>query len=226
MTRRHRLRRVWRVLPMGWRKSRVLLVALAGLGIAYLAGSVVTAQLGQSTAQQETSVVADQRDAAGAQAAGLAQQIQVACGKGELSGPVCVQADQVAADPIPGPAGPRGPAGPAGGDGAVGPQGPAGADSTVPGPAGPAGPTGPAGPAGPTGPAGPVGPVGPSGPEGPMGPAGQAGAPAASYTLSFPDGSTQTCTRSGGSDAAPTYTCGALVTPSPTDDQTAFRLPI
>lgn len=192
VTRRHRLRRAWRLLPLGWRKSRVLLVALAGLGIAYLAGSVVTAQLGQSTAKQETAVVADQRDAAGAQAAGLAQQIQAACGRGDLSGPVCATADQVAADPVPGPAGPigpggpSGPVGPAGADSTVpGPAGPAGADSTVPGPSGPAGPTGPAGadstvpgPVGPSGPAGADSTVpGPAGPAGPIGPAGPAGPP-------------------------------------------------
>jgi hypothetical protein len=58
----------------------------------------------------------------------------------------------------------------------------------------------PAGPAGAAGPAGPTGPAGATGPQGAQGP------PPASWTWSDVTGR-HTCTRAGGTDAAPTYSC-------------------
>src|SRR5690606_4812227 len=60
----------------------------------------------------------------------------------------------------------------------------------------------------------------PAGSAGPPGPAGPPGAPPDSFTFSF-DGEPQTCSRLGGSDAAPTYTCSAPAssTPDPGDNQ-------
>ncbi len=96
-------------------------------------------------------------------------------------GPTQAQIDAAVARALAGRdlTGPAGPAGPAGKDGVNGTDG---ADSTVPGPAGPAGETGPA---------------------------GAQGAPPASW--SWPDplvpGVTHQCTRSGGTNADPTYSC-------------------
>jgi hypothetical protein len=63
------------------------------------------------------------------------------------------------------------------------------------------------------------------GPEGPRGPAGENAGPPASYTETYSDGSTKACTRVGGPDDAPTYTCGPVqpeltTTPSPTPGPT------
>lgn len=175
-------------------RSRMLLIGVAVLAVLFLAGSVIWAQFGRDTAQTDTKVaqdrtqvVAGQRDAAGAQAADLAVQIQSACNAGTLRGPVCQQAAAVAANPIPGPAGPQGDTGATGASGAAGPTGSAGSNGTD-GADGATGATGPAGPTGATGPA---------------------GSPAQSTTYTYPDGSTQTCTRSGGTDTAPTYSCAA-----------------
>lgn len=222
VTRRHRLRK------LSAPRSRMLLLVAAAAAVLFLAGSVLAAQLGRDAAQTQTGVVEQQRDATAAQAASLAEQIKAACAAGELAGAVCQQAEQVAAEPVVGP---------------VGPQGIPGA-SGVPGPVGPAGPMGPQGPAGPQGPVGPTGAPGPGGAdgtdgndgqdgtdgapgepgqpgepgapgqEGPRGSDGQDGSPATSYTMTFPGGSTQTCTRTGGPDTAPTYTCSAVV-PAP-----------
>jgi hypothetical protein len=204
----------------------MLLIVVAAVAILFLVGSVLYARFGQTAAQTQTQeaqgktqVVEGQRDAAGAQAAGLAVQIQSACNAKQLSGPVCQTANAVAANPIPGPIGPRGDTGATGSVGPVGPVGPAG-------PVGPVGPPGPAGPAGPAGGQGVAGTdgangangtngadggTGPAGPAGPTGAAGRDGSPAQSTTYTYPDGSTQTCTRSGGTDVDPTYTCSAPV---------------
>lgn len=55
----------------------------------------------------------------------------------------------------------------------------------------------------------PPGPQGPAGPTGRQGPAGPQGAPPSSWTWTDELGRTQSCTRSGGTDAQPTYTCTA-----------------
>lgn len=109
--------------------------------------------------------------------------------------------------------GPQGPVGPAGTAGAIGPAGPPGA----PGKDGAVGPTGAPGAngtngtdgaPGATGPAGPTGPQGPQGPPGPAGAEGKPGQPPSGWTTTYPDGSTETCTRAANFDpAAPQYTC-------------------
>lgn len=112
MTRsRHRLH--------GLPRSRILLVVTAALLVIFLAGSVLWAQRGQQQAQDLTGVVAQerdtaatQRDATAARAASLAEQIKAACREGTLQGPVCEQAEEVAASPVPPVPGPIGPAGP------------------------------------------------------------------------------------------------------------------
>lgn len=183
-------------------RSRTLVITVAVIAILFLAGSVIWAQLSQR--------------ATGAQAQSIAEQVKEECRRGTLPRPLCEQADVVAADPIPGPAGPRGETGDPGPIGPVGPVGPTGAPG-APGETGPAGATGPIGPDGAPGPPGtdgapgPAGPSGEPGPAGPVGPAGANGSPAASYTLIFPDNTTSTCIRSGGTDLDPTYQCSAPV---------------
>lgn len=192
------------------------MLVLVIVAVLFLAGSVVLSQLGKATAQTQTQVATDQRDAAGAQAATLASQILAACRSGDLPASMCAQAAQVAAQPIPGEVGPRGETGAAGQPGVAGPVGPTG-------PGGPAGTTGEPGPAGAAGAQGQNGTDGQSGadgqngaqgPQGPPGINGHDGSPAQSYTSTFPDGSTQSCTRDGGADTSPNYTCGE-VTPPP-----------
>ena len=95
------------------------MLAAAAVAVAFLAGSVLWAQLGQQEAEDQTGVVEQQRDATAAQAQNLAAQIQAACASGELTGVVCAQAERVAAEPVPPVPGPVGPIGP------LGPQGPA-----------------------------------------------------------------------------------------------------
>lgn len=175
--------------------------------LAFLIGSVILSQQGKTNAQTQTEVVTGQRDAAGAQAQDLAVQLQAACAAGTLPKTLCDTAAKVAADPVPGPTGATGATGAAGAQGIQGVPGSAGG-------VGPQGPQGPAGATGPQGPAGQSGTDGTPGAAGPQGAAGRDGSPAASSTSTFPDGSTQTCTRSGGPDTAPTYACGPLM-PAP-----------
>jgi hypothetical protein len=99
LTRRHRLRKL--KTP----RSRVVLITLAALLVVFQAYQVVRAQWGQEEAQSTTAVVEQQRDGAAAQAASLASQIKTECADGTLTGPLCEQAEKVAAAPIPGPAG-------------------------------------------------------------------------------------------------------------------------
>lgn len=167
-----------------------LIVAVVVVGVATVVGSWWFSR-SAATTEQELSATATQ-------AQSLAEQIRGECDAGRLSGPVCGTAAQVVADPIPGPQGAAGEQGP------VGPPGPPGADGT-PGPAGPAGEDGM------------DGADGRDGADGAPGPAGRDGSPAAGWTATFPDGSTQTCTRSGGPDTAPTYRC-APVQPPPDED--------
>jgi len=179
------------------------------------------------TALQGRDTATAERDSAAGQAVNLATQIQAECAAGRLTGAICSEANDVKADPIPGPQGPQGQAGEAGAEGPPGPEGEPG----VPGEAGPAGPQGPVGPAGPEGPAGtngedgadgatgaqgetgttgPQGPAGPQGPEGETGPTGPIGPPPASYTITVPGLPVDTeylCTRSNDDDAAPSYNC-------------------
>src|SRR5690606_12800904 len=265
---RHRLRTLTR--------SHVLVLVGVGVMVLFLLGSVLWAQLGQQAAQVETGQVAQERDAKAAQAQSLAEQIRTACADGSLTGPVCVEAEQVTQEtstpPAPGPEGPRGEPGPGPTEEQI--QAAVSAYLTAhPPPAG-RGPT-PAEvaaavasylianppepgrpptaeeiaaavetyfarnppPPGPRGADGRDGEPGrpptpaeiraavdqylaehppPAGAAGPPGPAGPPGEPPASFTMTFGD-TTQTCTRSGGSDEAPTYTCSAPAGPGGTD---------
>jgi hypothetical protein len=90
--------------------------------------------------------------------------------------------------------------------GATGPAGPIGPQPTpVPGPPGAAGAPGADGAPGAAGPSGPAGPTATPVP-GPSGSPGPPGAPVASFTYADTTGTT-TCTRAGGTDTAPSYTC-------------------
>jgi hypothetical protein len=51
-------------------------------------------------------------------------------------------------------------------------------------------------------------------PAGPPGADGEDGSPAQSYTTTYDDGSTQTCTLIGGTDQSPVYACGPLTPPA------------
>lgn len=131
-----------------------------------------SAQLGRDSATAE-------RDSAAAQVVDLATQIQSECSVGRLTGPICADANDAKANPVPGPQGPpgeTGPAGATGGQGPIGPIGPAGQQG-VPGPIGPVGPAGDQGPVGPAGAAGEDGTDGADGPQGERGPAGPQGPP-------------------------------------------------
>lgn len=101
---RHRLRHLTR--------SHLLIIGVAAIAVLFLLGSVFVAQLGRQEARDQTGAVEQQRDATAAQAQSLAEQIKAACRDGSLAGPICTQAAQVAAEPIPGPQGPRGEPGP------------------------------------------------------------------------------------------------------------------
>lgn len=139
----------------------------------------------------------------------------------------------------PGEPGTPGQSGPPGGPGQVGQPGNAGQPG-APGTAGQPGAPGQSGEAGQQGPAGPQGepgPAGPAGQDGQNGTNGQDGAPGpapGSITLTL-NGSQYSCSRSGGSDTAPDYSCsggdtgppvttteapssrlGGTVTPTPT----------
>ena len=99
---RHRLRTLTR--------SHILVLVGSGVMVLFLVGSVLWAQFGRQQAQDETGQVAqqrdqvaEQRDAAAGQAQSLAEQIKAACSSGDLVGPVCEQAEQVAAAPAPPP---------------------------------------------------------------------------------------------------------------------------
>jgi hypothetical protein len=150
-----------------------------------------------------------------ANAASLAEQIQVECEDPAVSVDldICRQAEDIAeepTEPVPGPVGPRGPEGeqgPRGFTGEAGPPGPVGPAGAqgLPGGVGPAGPTGTDGADGADGASG-ESIVGPEGPPGPAGPAGADGADGAdgrgivsiacggdnNWVITFTDDTTQT----------------------------------
>lgn len=102
--------------------------------------------------------------------------------------------------------GERGLQGPPGPPGQAGQPGPPGRDGqTVIGPAGTDGQDGRDGSQGRTGPQGEPGPPGPPGADGQD---GRAGSPPATWSWTDPEsGTTYTCSRSGGTDDAPAYSC-------------------
>jgi hypothetical protein len=218
-----------------WVLAVVAILAALAVG----AGVLLTSRVGQVQDQAEQlPVVTSQRDAAADQAQGLAERVVAACAAGGEAAKrlqqvgVCQEAEQVRADPVPGPPGPAGEPGAAGPQGETGLQGPPGTDSTVPGPQGPSGPSGPAGPAGrngidgrdgapgvagPQGPAGPAGPQGEPGPPGSQGEPGSAGPPPGAYRMTL-QGVDYLCTREGGSDSSPTYSCSSDSASEPTTE--------
>jgi hypothetical protein len=263
---RHKLRTLTR--------SHILVLGAAAVMVVFLVGSVLWAQLGQQQAQDDKGVVeqqrdqvAEQRDAKAAQAQSLAEQIKAACADGSLVGPVCEQAEQIAATPVPTEPPVPGPQGPP----PTTEQIQAAVDAYLiahPPPEGrppnaaevaaavasylTANPPTPGRP--PTAeeisaavaqyfadnppPQGPKGDEGQDGepgrpptaeeiraavdsylaahppPQGPKGDEGDPGPPPSSLTLTI-DGTTQTCTRSGGTDTAPAYDCTG---PAPPDE--------
>jgi collagen triple helix repeat protein len=172
--------------------SRWWIVVIVLVGLLLTAGMLWLTSLGGD--------VEDQRDAAVAKTVSLAEQIRGECTAGRLSGPICDDAGEAIAQPIPGPAGPRGPAGEsivgpkgdpgaAGQPGATGVPGPAGA-AGAPGATGPAGADGDPGADGERGPMGEQGPKGDKGDPGEPGPAGKDGADGEDGELTCPEGTT------------------------------------
>lgn len=202
--RRHRLR--------GHRRSTLVLIVVGVSSVLFLVGSVLIAQLGRDAAQTQTAVVEDQRDATAAQASDLAAQIQLACASGALQGPVCEQAAQVRAEPVPGAPGLPGADGAPGRDGRDGLPGTPGVPG-LNGTNGVDGKEGTPGVPGADGATGPGGPAGADGAPGQDGVDGQDGKPPAGFTFTDADGLEQTCTRDPASpnDAA-TYTCTSTAT--------------
>lgn len=204
----------------------VWLLALVGVA-AVVAGVFLTRGAGQVEEQAETATV--QRDAAAEQAQNLAERVVTACTSGGEAARqlqqvgVCQQAAEVRADPIPGPRGPAGAPGEPGppGESIPGPTGPPGPPGeSIPGPTGPPGPPGDDGDSV-TGPPGPAGPQGEPGPAGPQGEPGEDAAPPAAYRMTL-EGKDYLCTREGGTDASPTYSCTVeqqpTTTPTPPAD--------
>lgn len=191
------------------------MLALAGSTILLVVGLLY---ITNTDAQQQTEIVTEQRDATAERAQTLADQIRAACDTGELTGPACLTAEEVAAEPIVGPQGEPGTPGEIGPRGPQGPMGPVGLKGDT-GPIGPAGPQGDTGPQGPqgiegddgtsiTGDQGPAGPAGPAGTEGPAGDQGPQGEPPSSWRWTDSFGVVYTCVRDeGSSDSEPTYTC-------------------
>lgn len=118
----------------------------------------------------------------------------------------------------------QGPAGVAGAQGLPGPSGPAGPAGAT-GPTGPTGLTGAAGVNGAAGASGQPGAAGPSGPQGPPGQSGTNGQPPYEWTATYPDGSTETCTRAANFDpSAPRYSCTVQAPPTTTTTTTTGLL--
>jgi hypothetical protein len=176
-----------------------------------------------------------QANTAGQNAADVAGNAVEACLKNPVAakalGIDCPQAMSVLATPIPGTPGTPGTQGPKGDKGDKGDPGtvspplpalaplpplpPLPALPGIPGSVGTKGDPGATGGTGPKGDKGDPGTAGTAGTSGVGGSNGANGSPAGQYTNTFADGSTQTCTRSGGPDTAPTYSC-PVPTPPPT----------
>lgn len=201
------------------RGPRVFMYAVAGLFLVSLA--VLAVVLGQQYG--EIGALRDSGNATAVQAQALAQQVR------SLGGTPIVAPAQ------PGPQGPTGPQGIPGQQGVpgigvpgpqglIGPQGLPGPPGTgVPGKdgqpgtqgqPGASGAPGASGQPGASGAPGKPGADGKPGPTGQQGTPGRNGTPATQETYTYSDGSTVTCTRTGGTDTDPHYTCGKPVYPS------------
>lgn len=154
------------------------LLAIAAVGVVYLTGASVYSTWSENQAEERAAASQAQEQRAEKETKALAEQVLAACKKPStdpILQPLCQQASEVAARPIPGPegdVGPRGEVGPPGPRGPVGPIGPVGPV----GPPGPPGPPGASGSDGSDGTPGATGPRGPEGPAGPQGPPGEDGA--------------------------------------------------
>lgn len=195
-----------------------VILALGLLAIA--AAILLSRQVGETTTRLGNAETALSDTAA--QASSLAEQIKIECATGRLGGPVCQQAADVAAQPVPVP-GPAGEPGPTGAPGAPGARGERGFPG-VPGTPGPPGAS-PACLSEPTqcrgadgrdgvdgkdgvGKDGVDGQDGRNGADGRNGVDGRDGSPAHTMTKHYKDGSTETCARIEGSpDTAPDYDC-------------------
>lgn len=202
----------------------VLAIVLVGVGVLGASGL----RLAEDQAETTAPVVAEQcRNGQAAQVEAIAPG---ACGtaadvEDQGAGSVTV-AGPSGTPGAPGTEGVAGQPGPTGTPGIPGPVG-AGGQTGTPGTPGRAGETGAAGPTGaagqdgisvqgPPGGQGEPGPPGPTGASGDRGPAGapgdpgapgRDGSPAEAQTFTTPSGVVYACTRSGGDDTAPTYTC-------------------
>jgi len=147
------------------------------------------------------------------QASTLAEQVKTECDRGRLVGPICAQAIQVAANPLPGPQGDPGRTGDRGSTGAAGTPGKDGAAGRD----GVNGKDGVAGKDGADGRNGLPGKDGTDGAAGKDGADGKDGAPPSGWSTTHSDGSVETCVRDADSPAAtPTYSCTTSEPPSDT----------
>lgn len=200
---------------MIWFPYVIIALGLVAIAVAILLSNQITADRTQS--QQTEQALGN----TAAQAQSLADQIGAECAAHRLAGPVCQQAAEVQATPIPGPTGAPGmpgdpgATGPRGLTGAMGPEG-------KPGPPGATGPPGESiqGPPGESvqgqpGADGANGADGKDGKDGADGRDGIDGSPAQSYTTHHTDGSVEQCTRREGSPpTAPVYDCANTTPPS------------
>lgn len=180
--------------PHAARRRRAALAAAVVLAVSLLGGGTwVALRLAELQGQADANAVAAQQ---------LANQVE------DLG------ATPVVEPPQAGERGPQGERGSPGRDGVAGADGQDGAPGAT-GPAGPVGASGPQGASGADGDPGAPGPQGPQGEpgqpgaDGQPGAAGPAGPPPAGWTWVDVAGRTQSCTRDGGTDAAPHYACSA-----------------
>lgn len=197
---------------MAWSPYVIIALGLVAIAVSILLSNQIGAD---RTRNQQTEQALGNT---AAQAVSLADQIAAECAAHRLTGPVCQQAAEVQATPIPGPAGAPGSPGqpgvmgPRGLPGAIGPEG-------KPGPPGATGPPGESiqGPPGESvqGQPGANGADGRPGQNGANGRDGVDGSPAQGYTAHHADGSVEHCTRRGDSPpTAPVYDC-VYTTPPP-----------
>ena len=194
------------------------LAALVVLGLGAVAWVVYAQAMTAGQLRDVGNHTADQAQALAAQVRALGATPVVSPPVAGPSGPTGAQGLPGASGDV-GPAGSAGPPGPSGPPGGSGPSGPPGAPGTgEPGPAGPQGPEGAQGLSGAQGPPGPAGADGAAGADGRPGADGQ---PPAGWTTTYPDGSSDVCTRVPDfNPATPQYTCTHNPPPEPTTTET------
>lgn len=213
MTSRHALHGWPRRTAAALRAVPRTVLALAAVGLLAAVTLVVLSLIDRQdavTADANRAQTQTALDETAAQAKSLAEQIRDECAAGRLTGPVCVEAADVAATPVPTPVRPV--------DGRDGVNGRDGVDGQTPPCLSTAeqckGPPGAAGQAGADGQPGQNGADGRPGADGQPGAPGPTGPPPAGFTIVEDTGTTKRCTRDPGSpDAAATYTCTAAGPP-------------